>query len=94
MKLNLPLIREYLWTLVLALVVLALIVAGGFGIWWWQAQRPVSCNVASITLYGALAYYPNEGGNSSGTADQTAAEDIRQQIEAADADPGIQAILL
>jgi protease-4 len=59
-----------------------------------MGQQPTSCNVAVAQLYGSLVYYPNEGGNASGTLDQTASEDIRHEIETADADSSIKAILL
>jgi len=90
---NLARIREYLSALVLALVAIGLLAGGGFALWWWHEQQPGSCNVASVKLYGDLVYEPNEIGLSGGS-DQTVASDVRLQIEQADADPGIKAILL
>jgi protease-4 len=87
--------QQILIVLVLALLAIGMILALAAGISAYVGQMPVTCNVADLTLYGDLVYYPNEGLSSpSATADQTASEDIRQQIEAADADPGIKAILL
>lgn len=100
MRLNLHAAREALTTIVLGLIVLAILIGGGFWLYQWQGQQPVSCNVAVEHLYGTLVYYPaeNDGAASSalgdGTLDQTPAEGIRRQIEAADADPSIKAILL
>jgi len=86
--------------LVLALVAVAIAVGGGIAFATYEAQQPAACNVADVQLYGALVYYPAENGGSAssatgdGSLDQTAAEDVRQEIEAADADPGVKAILL
>lgn len=93
-------LKEFFKVIILGLVTVGIIVIGVSAIWSWQAQRPASCNVAVAQLYGTLVYYPTENGgspssaNGDGTLDQTAAEDIRAQIEAADADPSIKAILL
>src|SRR6202789_3564799 len=92
--------KEFLKVVILALVVLIILIAGGATFFAWQSQRPASCNVAVAQLYGTLVYYPAENGGSAsngagnGTLDPTASEDIREQIEAADADPSIKAILL
>jgi protease-4 len=86
--------KGILQILVLACVTLAIIISGSIWLSWYTSQRPMSCNVADIQLYGSVVYYPNEGGDASGSLDQTASEDIRQQIEQANADPGIKAILL
>jgi protease-4 len=95
MKINLQSAREISIISILSVGTLAILVAGGIGLWWYWNQQPQSCNVAVAQLYGSVAYYPNEGGNdASNTLDQTASEDIRQQIETADADPSIKAILL
>ena len=95
MKINLQAAKEALVVIVLCLIVIAILIGGGIGLSWYQGQQQqVSCNVAVAQLYGSLVYYPNEGGNASDTFDQTAAEDIRQQIETADADSSIKAILL
>jgi protease-4 len=91
---NLRLAKEILKTAVLGLIVLAILIGGGIWLSQYRNQQPASCNVAVAQLYGTLAYYPNEWGNASGTGDQTASEDIRREIEAADADPSIKAILL
>lgn len=94
MKLNLQPTKELLVVCILGLIALVILIAGGIGLSWYMGQQPTSCNVAVAQLYGSLVYYPNEGGNASGTLDQTASEDIRHEIEAADADPSIKAILL
>jgi len=94
MKLNLQIAKETLKVVVLGLIAIAILVGGGIWLSWYWGQQPKSCNVAVSHLYGPVVYYPNEGGNASDTLDQTAAEDIRQQIETADADPNIKAILL
>lgn len=84
---------------VLACAVLAMLIGGGIGLSWWNARQPGSCNVAAVTLYGDVVYYPQENigapssGAGDGTLDQTAAEDVRRAIESADADPSIKAIL-
>jgi protease-4 len=85
--------QEILKTIVLGLIAIAILIGGGIWLSEYENQQPISCNVAVAQLYGGLVYYANEGGNASGT-DQTASEDIRQQIEWADADPSIKAILL
>ena len=95
MKINLQSAREISIISILSVGTLAILVSGGIGLSWYWGQQPESCNVAVSQLYGSLAYYPNEGGDdASDTLDQTASEDIRQQIETADADPSIKAILL
>lgn len=60
-------------------------------------NQPAPCNVADVTVYGPLIYYPNEGltgEEDPSTVDQTAAENVRQEIEEADADPSVKAILV
>lgn len=94
MKLNPQTAKETLKAVVLGLIAIVIIVGGGIWLSWYYSQQPKSCNVAVAQLYGSVVYYPNEGGNASGIADQTASEDIRHKIEAADADPSIKAILL
>ena len=89
--------REFLITLILGLVALGLVIGGVTTLLRYRSQQPGACNVATVQLYGSLVYHPNESSESgadSSTADQTAAEDVRQEIEAADADPSVQAILL
>jgi len=87
-------IRDILQIIVFACIAIAIIIGGSICLSWYENQQPISCNVADLQLYGSVVYYPNEGGNASGTLDQTASEDIRHEIEAADADPSIKAILL
>jgi protease IV len=100
MKLNSQSVKDVVSTVVIGLIGLVVIIAGAIGASWWFAQQPASCNVAEITLYGQVVYYPNEstgasvGGLGDGSLDQTAAEDVRQEIESADADSSIQAIML
>ena len=100
MKINMQSTKETLTVVVLGLVALILLIGGGISLSWYENQQPTSCNVASLKLYGALVYYPSEStgaGTSAtgdGSLDQTAAEDIRQEIEAADNDPSVKAILL
>jgi protease IV len=100
MNAKLQSLKEFFKVIILGLVVVAILIGGGVAFSWWQAQQPASCNVAVAQLYGTLVYYPAENSgaaasaNGDGTLDQTAAEDIRAQIEAADADPNIKAILL
>lgn len=97
MRFNLQTTKEALKVIVLGLIALTILIAGGLAFSWYESQMPdtSSCNVADIKLYGSLVYYPGEGLDSSSTGgDQTAAEDVRQQIEDADADPSVQAILL
>lgn len=100
MKLNPQSVKDVLAACVLGLIGVAIIAGGVIGLSWWFTQQPLSCNVAEVTLYGQVVYYPNEasgastGADGSGTLDQTAAEDVRQQIESADADPSVQAIML
>jgi protease-4 len=92
--------KEWLKVIVLGLIALAILVGGWIGISWYENQQQFaggqgSCNVADITLYGGLVYYPGEGLDASSTGgDQTAAEDVRRQIENADADSGVKAIFL
>lgn len=96
MKINLQSAKEVSLVTLISLSALTVLIAGIIGIsWYWGQQETENCNVADLTLYGSLVYYPNEGGNdASNTLDQTASEDIRQQIEWADSDPSIKAILL
>ena len=100
MKMSLQTAKELLIIIVLGLVSLAILVFGGIGLAWHKDQQPPACNTADIKLYGALVYYPSESDGASpsalgdGSSDQTASEDIRAQIEAADRDPGVKAILL
>jgi len=87
--------KEILVVVILGLIALVIVIGGGIQLSQYQSQQSKSCNVAVAQLYGGVVYYPNEGGNdASNTLDQTASEDVRQQIEAADADPNIKAILL
>ncbi len=91
---NLQFAKEILIVIVLGLIAIAILTSGGIGLSWYRNQQPTSCNVASVKLYGGLVYYYGEGIDASSSADQTAAEDVRQQIEAADANPSVKAILL
>jgi protease-4 len=94
MKLNFQRTKEILIVATLGLIALVILIAGGISLSRYMGQQPASCNVAVAQLYGSLVYYPNEGGNNaSDTLDQTASEDIRHEIEAADADSSIKAIL-
>lgn len=87
--------KEILIVAVLGIATLTILVGGSIALWSYVAQNTSeSCNVADLQLYGSVVYYPTEGGGASGTLDQTASEDIRHEIEQADADPGIKAILL
>jgi len=87
--------REILVVAILGLIVLVIVIGGGIRLSQYQSQQSRSCNVAVAQLYGGVVYYANEGGNNaSDTLDQTASEDVRHEIEAADADPSIKAILL
>jgi len=95
MKYDLQRAQQTLVIIVLGLIAIAIVIGGGIGLSLYGSQQAASsCNVADLQLYGAVVYYPNEGGDASGTADQTAAEDIRQEIEQANTDPGVKAILL
>jgi protease-4 len=95
MKVNLQSAKEILSVTVLGFIVLAILIVGSIVLLWYKGQESPACNVADIKLYGSLVYYPGEGlGLSGGNVDQTAAEDIRQKIETADANPSIKAILL
>ncbi len=95
MKFNLQSTKESLMVTVLGLVALAILIGGVISLSEYWNQQPKSCNVAVVQLYGSVVYYPNENGNdASNTLNQTASEDIRQQIEMADADPNIKAIVL
>jgi protease-4 len=97
MSSQLQAMKELFATIVLGLIALAILVGGGMGLSWYKSQQQDqgSCNVADITLYGGLVYYPGEGLDASSTGgDQTAAEDVRQQIENADADSSVKAIFL
>lgn len=95
-------VNEILKIVLLGVASLTLLVGSGIGLLWYYNQQPhsPSCNVASVKLYGDVVYYPNESSGAGtsasgdGSLDQTAAEDVRQQIESADADPSIKAILL
>lgn len=86
--------KQVLIVIVLGLAALAIIVGGGIGLSFYANGRPSSCNVADLKLYGGLVYYSGEGLNSTSSGDQTASEDIRHEIETADADPNMKAILL
>jgi protease-4 len=95
MKMNLQATKETLKTVTFGLIILCILIGGGIWLSWYYGQQPESCNVAVAQLYGSLVYYPSEGGNDASNAlDQTAAESIRKQIEQADADSSIKAILL
>jgi len=100
MNTKLQFAKEFFKVIILGLIALAILISGVIAFSWWQTQQPTPCNVAVAQLYGTLVYYPAENGGSAssaagdGTLDQTAAEDIRTQIEAADADSSIKAILL
>jgi protease-4 len=100
MKVNLQTTKEVLVVIILGLVALALLIGGSLGVSWYASQQPAACNVAAIRLYGTLVYYPSESTGAAtsalgdGSLDQTASEDIRQDIEAADDNSGIKAILL
>jgi protease-4 len=99
MKLDLSTAKELLIVVVLGFIALAILIGGWMGFSWYQGQQEGSqgsenCNVADITLYGSLVYYPGEGLDASSTGDQTAAEDVRRQIEDADADSSVKAIFL
>ena len=94
MKIDLQKTQQIMLIIVLGLLALSMVLLLTTSAYGAFADRAPSCNVADLKLYGGLVYYPNEGLSSGGTADQTAAESIRHQIEAADADPGIKAILL
>ena len=93
--------KDILVVVIFACVAIELMIGGGIALAWWGAQQPSgpSCNVAAVKLYGTVVYYPNEnsgaaaGGRGNGSLDQTAAETIRQEIESADANPNIKAIL-
>jgi protease-4 len=92
-------LKELLKVILLGFFTLAVLIGGWIGLSWYEGQQPTSCNVAAVKLYGQVVYYPAEaaGAGTNGTVDspvdQTAAEDLRQQIEVADADPSIKAIL-
>lgn len=95
MKFDLRWIQQIFVVVILGLITIAILVVGGIGLSTYFSQLPSSCNVADLQLYGSLVYYPNEGLTSpSSSVDQTASEDIRQQIETADAEPNIKAILM
>jgi len=94
MKFNLQTTKEVLVVIILGLIALTIFIGGNIWLLWYQNQQPASCNIAVAQLYGTLAYYSNEGGNASDTVDQTASEDIRHEIEVADTNPNIKAILL
>ena len=108
MHTNLQTTKEFLVVVVLALIAMVIVVGGwawfsGYGAMSSADSSGYSssslgsgnCNVADIKLYGGLVYYSGEGFDSSSTSgDQTAAEDVRQQIEQADADSSVKAILL
>jgi len=87
--------QQMLVVIVLGLAVLAIVIGGAIALSQYaNRQTSYSCNVADITLYGGVVYYPGEGLNASSSGDQTAAEDVRRKIESADADPSVKAILL
>ncbi len=92
--------KEVLVVIVLGLISLSLLVGGSIGLSWYENHQPTTCNVATAKLYGTLVYYASESDGAAasavgdGSLDQTASEDIRQEIENADSDPNIKAILL
>lgn len=96
MKLNLQTTKTAFIVTILGLTALGMLAAAVIiVVALFTTKQSESCNVADIRLYGGLVYYPGEGLDSSNaTADQTASEDIRQEIEAADADPSIKAIVV
>jgi protease IV len=98
MKFTTQSVKDVLAASVLGLIGIVIIVTGAIGLSWWFSQQPAGCNVADVTLYGQVVYYPNEASGASvgsdGYSDQTAAEDVRQQIESADSDSSIKAIML
>ncbi len=95
MKLDLRQAQQISVVVTLCLISLTIIVLGYAGLSSYYAQQSGACNVADLQLYGSLVYYPNESlTTASSSVDQTASEDIRKQIEAADKNPDIKAILL
>lgn len=95
MKFDLRWTQQILVIIILSLLAVAILIGGCIGLSTYYNQRSSSCNVADLQLYGSLVYYPNEGlTTASSSVDQTASEDIRQQIETADANPSIKAIFL
>jgi protease-4 len=99
MKPKLSLIREYLAVVILGLIALCIVIGGGITLAWYVGQQPSPCNVALVNLYGQVAYYPAESSGAAssalgdGSLDQTASENVRQEIESADADSSIKAII-
>jgi protease IV len=98
MKLGIQSVKDLVVTSVVGLIGLAIIAIGVLTTVWIVGATPASCNVATVPLYGQVVYYPNEASGASvgsdGTLDQTSAEDVRQEIEAADSDSSIKAIML
>ena len=100
MHANLQKAKEVLVVAILALAAFSVLIGGAIALSWYNSQQPPSCNVADLKLYGSLAYYPAESSGAAtsalgdGSLDQTASEDLRQEIEQADADPNIKAILM
>lgn len=94
MNMDLERSQKFLVVVILGLAALAIIVGGYIGLSRYASRQPSACNVADLTLYGGLVYYPGEGLDPASSGDQTASEDIRHGIEAADADPNVKAILL
>lgn len=94
MTFNPPRTQKILIIAILCLIVVVILIGSGIRLSLYSNRQSSSCNVTDIRLYGALVYYSREGLDAASSGDQTAAEDIRQQIEEADADPSIKAILL
>ncbi len=100
-------IREIALIILIGLGSVAVLVAGIFLLMQWQTSERYSygyssemgqgCNVAVVKVFGPIVYYPNEsltGTEDTSTIDQVAAEDVRNQIESADANSTIGAILI
>ncbi len=98
MKLGIQSVKDLVITCVLGLVGISIIVIGVATTLWIVGVTPGSCNVVAVPLYGQVVYYPNEASGASvgsdGSLDQTAAETVRQEIETADNDSSIKAIML
>jgi signal peptide peptidase SppA len=94
MNTSLQSMKDVLSVIVLAFVALAIFIAGAIGLSRYIEKKPAACNVADVKLFGDLVYHPGETlGIPGDDADATASEDVRQEIEAADADPSVKAIL-